>query len=670
MTEWDHGVMANEIITADASSGKFLLAANLARLAKYYGFDGWLVNLEAMVFSTAGRGDENGHSGAQKIRDFLSVLTHEMHKEDPNSVVLWYDSVSFMDGRVAWKSCLDEANEPFVRVCDGLFHDYKWKEHHISRTLAALDVALTSPLGSINPCNIFAGVDVWGRGSFGGGKWNLCAAADVLSNTWLSAASSPRRTGLSIAVFGPAWTYEDCGGSASSSLLHGLDERLWTGAGAADDASPLVENSSGQSGNAACWTQVCIGGDGWKVETLSAADSPDPTIASCFVASYDWCEMEQVVKLSSLDLSTCKSTGIPTPAPKDGICITVSEFVQGTGPIFEDPYSIAFELVNSGGQAVSPACCYRTPVDSKTSHRWKLVSHTFTVAPIPSDFFGVKIVHGGKSAEHWAGHYGPRFCGAKITVEKSESEAAALSFVRGLGRCTYTDSPWLANRLCIRPAFSVLPFSTSFSDGVGSCPRPWINIRSVDPLPSFLGASSMEALGGWVGRCEQQDDRSLMPVLCSSGTKEATPGPIQTCWIRNPDGTSAIQIKGTIRLCSITSSDEKRSGFATIRLFSCAMQLSGSIKILMDHCSHRQSPFSIVPILHLEHKGEAVRLCPSQGIEMQYGSMQWCFNIGSDTKDMVLREILLCVCLGATNDKSGESEYFDGCITRFEMTEA
>ena len=53
----------------------------LVEIAKYYGFDGWLVNIEAKL---------DGENEAECMRDFLKFLTDEMHKQVNGSLVIWY----------------------------------------------------------------------------------------------------------------------------------------------------------------------------------------------------------------------------------------------------------------------------------------------------------------------------------------------------------------------------------------------------------------------------------------------------------------------------------------------------------------------------------------------------------------------------------------------------
>jgi len=50
-------------------------------VAKYYGFDGWLMNIEV---------DLKGREMAEDMCLFLEQLTKKMHAEIPHSLVLWF----------------------------------------------------------------------------------------------------------------------------------------------------------------------------------------------------------------------------------------------------------------------------------------------------------------------------------------------------------------------------------------------------------------------------------------------------------------------------------------------------------------------------------------------------------------------------------------------------
>ncbi|GLH17119.1 Cytosolic endo-beta-N-acetylglucosaminidase, partial [Gryllus bimaculatus] len=73
--------------------------------------------------------------------------------------------------------------------------NYPWREEHLERSAAAA--------GPARARDVYAGVDVFGRGSYGGGGFG---AAEALR--------AARRLGLSAALFAPGWTHEALGGGA------------------------------------------------------------------------------------------------------------------------------------------------------------------------------------------------------------------------------------------------------------------------------------------------------------------------------------------------------------------------------------------------------------------------------------------------------------------------
>jgi mannosyl-glycoprotein endo-beta-N-acetylglucosaminidase len=60
----------------------------------------------------------------------VALLTERMHAWKSDSQVIWYDSVT-CDGLLSWQNELNENNESFFDVCDGIFLNYCWKEHNL-----------------------------------------------------------------------------------------------------------------------------------------------------------------------------------------------------------------------------------------------------------------------------------------------------------------------------------------------------------------------------------------------------------------------------------------------------------------------------------------------------------------------------------------------------------
>lgn len=83
---------------------------------------------------------------------------------------------------------------PFFQFVDGIFLNYNWK---------LKDLAMAKKTaGPFRRYDVFVGVDVFGRGCYGGGGWNTAAALEVI-----------RQHDMSVAMFAPGWVLE-CNASA------------------------------------------------------------------------------------------------------------------------------------------------------------------------------------------------------------------------------------------------------------------------------------------------------------------------------------------------------------------------------------------------------------------------------------------------------------------------
>ncbi|KAI9360410.1 glycosyl hydrolase family 85-domain-containing protein [Zopfochytrium polystomum] len=179
-------------------------------LALYYGFDGWFLNVESDLACT---------THADALRKFVESLTQAMHKAIPGSLVQWYDSVT-ITGRLRWQDHLNVRNAPFFRSCDSIFVNYTWKEDFplkSAQLAASIESNGSSKIGQ-NPrdrtLDVFTGIDVWGRNTFGGGGFNVHKALRKISTS-----------STSVAIFAPGWTYE----TFPHEQFGQIDRRFWFG---------------------------------------------------------------------------------------------------------------------------------------------------------------------------------------------------------------------------------------------------------------------------------------------------------------------------------------------------------------------------------------------------------------------------------------------------------
>ncbi|KAA8539540.1 hypothetical protein F0562_026232 [Nyssa sinensis] len=176
ITEWDEGrVIANALLSTKESAQMY--AERLTELAVALGFDGWLINMEVKL--DVGK--------IPNLKEFVSHLTQTMHFSVPGSLVIWYDSIT-VNGDLKWQDQLNAHNKHFFDICDGIFVNYTWKENYPK---------LSAAIAGDRKFDVYMGIDVFGRGSYGGGQWNTNVALDVL-----------KKDGVSAAIFAPGWVYE------------------------------------------------------------------------------------------------------------------------------------------------------------------------------------------------------------------------------------------------------------------------------------------------------------------------------------------------------------------------------------------------------------------------------------------------------------------------------
>lgn len=176
ITEWDEGkIICNTLLATKENAHMY--AERLAELAIALGFDGWLINMEIVL--------ELGQ--IPNLKEFVSHLTQTLHFSLPGSLVIWYDSVT-ISGDLKWQNQLNDNNKPFFDICDGIFVNYTWQENYPK---------LSAAVAGDRKFDVYMGIDVFGRNTYGGGQWNTNVALDVL-----------KKDGVSAAIFAPGWVYE------------------------------------------------------------------------------------------------------------------------------------------------------------------------------------------------------------------------------------------------------------------------------------------------------------------------------------------------------------------------------------------------------------------------------------------------------------------------------
>ncbi|XP_011301389.1 cytosolic endo-beta-N-acetylglucosaminidase [Fopius arisanus] len=172
----------DEVLSSPEKTTRF--ADALITLTKFYGFEGWLLNVENKIKL----------EDIERLQFFIRHLTNGLRKDVADSEVIWYDSI-IHDGSLNWQNQLNDKNQLFFDCCDGIFLNYNWNDEKLksSREIAARNGRLR---------DVYVGLDVWGRGCPGGGGFNSIHALERI-----------RKFELSVAIFAPGWTHENFGPS-------------------------------------------------------------------------------------------------------------------------------------------------------------------------------------------------------------------------------------------------------------------------------------------------------------------------------------------------------------------------------------------------------------------------------------------------------------------------
>jgi hypothetical protein len=230
----------------------------LIEISEDYALDGWLINIENQLPSS---------DIVDNMLYFLNRLSAKFRTLFPTSTgILWYDSVT-IDGKLNWQDGLTSSNKAFYDNCDGIFINYTWgkkmqvisnganddcvipESRNIPSSLAhSIQLLLQSKnsevmsIADISPQRLFYGIDVFGRGSYGGGGYNCSAAIDVLKcsieectniidqncdRNYCYNKSSHNDCLTSIAIFAPGWVLETQVSNGCNNLFTANDNNFY-----------------------------------------------------------------------------------------------------------------------------------------------------------------------------------------------------------------------------------------------------------------------------------------------------------------------------------------------------------------------------------------------------------------------------------------------------------
>jgi hypothetical protein len=316
-------------------------ADKLIELAIKNNFDGWFFNIEC---------DIPNEFYVNKMILFLKYITKEIHKRKPNSLIIWYDSVIKTTGKIEYQNELNVKNSDFFDCCDGIFLNYCWKDENLKNSFEN---------SKERNYDVFVGIDVWKRGCVGGFE------------TYQS-FEKIQKYNLSIAVFAPAWTYEQNNGSKSAELFYLNENHLWNGV---RPVHLLLEEW--EFGN----------DDKWTIEKDGIDDK-------CYVTSFNLTRKSQ-----KIDLYKHENQEFWRKNP----IIECIEWCKGTGPNFNDYYFITISLFDENNNLKKKF----EKIINKTCEFWKKIKIQINL----NDYENIQYIlyeNGGKDIENWFGNFGSR----------------------------------------------------------------------------------------------------------------------------------------------------------------------------------------------------------------------------------------------------------------------
>lgn len=150
ITESDDGkLVCNELLKNSNQIDN--VVEKLCAINQDYMFDGYLVNIENPV-----------EEEVEFLLEFIEKLTKKLKQYSTKNLVIYYDSI-INDGKLKWQNELNELNKSFFNICDGIYLNYCWKDENLYKSIE---------ISGNRSYDVFVGVDVFGRGCFGGGGLN------------------------------------------------------------------------------------------------------------------------------------------------------------------------------------------------------------------------------------------------------------------------------------------------------------------------------------------------------------------------------------------------------------------------------------------------------------------------------------------------------------------
>lgn len=146
---------ANYATFVTNSSGNYTAAGKLLAIAKYYGFDGYIFNMEA---STSGTNATHVKNLMKQIQT-LNVSTNSQYY-NPNLDISWYDAL-LPTGTLSWQNQLNTTNSVFFNdttvVSNSFFTNYSWTSTGVNTSVSRASALSRSAF------EVYMGVDGFDR---------------------------------------------------------------------------------------------------------------------------------------------------------------------------------------------------------------------------------------------------------------------------------------------------------------------------------------------------------------------------------------------------------------------------------------------------------------------------------------------------------------------------
>ncbi|MGY0230298.1 endo-beta-N-acetylglucosaminidase [Longispora urticae] len=208
--------------------GRFPVADGLARISRYFGFEGWFINQET---------DGADPALAEEMRLFVVALK-------TRTSVIWYDAMN-TTGHIGWRGRLDELNAPYFATSDTMFVDFRWDYPDLPSS-----AGYARGMGR-DPGQLFCGVDTGWR------QFKVQLDFDAVFP-----AKDPN--GLSIGLYRPDFTLTSID---DKTQYEAREQRFWVGA----DGDPATSTADA---------------DGWKGVSSKVAEAAVVTRAP-FVTTFN-----------------------------------------------------------------------------------------------------------------------------------------------------------------------------------------------------------------------------------------------------------------------------------------------------------------------------------------------------------------------------------------------